>query len=80
MKKITASLCHDSLTATFTLPDELVLITQHQITEELKDCCYKHCFAKFPSENCGEATVHLDTMSQFSCFVSWLTDTIAQNW
>ena len=77
---IIASLCHGSLTATFTLPAELILISWEQINEELKNDSYAHCFVKFPSEDWGSATVYLDTIKQFSSFVSWLTGQIEKNW
>ena len=78
--KITASLCHDALTATFTFPDEMSLITREQITEELKSGSYKRYSVQFSSDNCSTAYVHFVTFCFFSAFVSWLTNTITKNW
>ena len=79
LTEITVSICHDSLKVTFTIPEELI-ITDKRVLDELTKDCYKHSLARFNPDNDDELSVMLDTVAQFSTFVSWLAETIKEEW
>ena len=77
LKKITASVCHDSLKVEFIVPEDLN-ITNEQIIEEMKKDCYRHSLINPFTD--GTMTIKLDTTLQFSAFVSWLAKNIYEKW
>lgn len=79
LKKITVTVCHDSLKSEFTVPEDLNISGEKTI-EELKKGCYKHSLIRFNPYNDYELFVMLDTVEQFATFVSWLAETIKEKW
>lgn len=77
LNTITASVCHDTLKVEFTVPED-VNITDEQIIEEIQKDCYRHSLINPFTE--GTMDIKLDTPTQLSTFVSWLTKVINEKW